>query len=63
MKLFPLFTYLQAIGNLLPTHLSKYKSELKQNGTQEDTLFLVQFPIPFHMVYSFLLRLLALKNN
>ena len=39
-------------------HLSKRPSDLKQNYTQKRHQFLAKFSIPFHMVYSILLRVL-----
>ena len=60
MKLFPLFTYMQAIGNLLPTPFSKYPCELKQNGTQENTQF--SETVSYPLSHGIFLRVLALKT-
>ena len=45
------------------SHLSKCQSDLKQNGTQKRHHFLAQFSMPFHMMWSVLLRVLARKNT
>ena len=44
-------------------HFSKPLSDLKQNGTQKRHHFLAQFSIPFHMVWSVLLRVVAQKTT
>ena len=41
---------------------SKRQTDLKQNGSQKEHHFLAKFSIPFHMVWSVLLRELAKKT-
>ena len=52
----------KAVNLISMAHLAKRISDLKQNGTQERHHFLAQFSIPFHMVCSDLLRVLASKT-
>jgi len=45
------------------SHLAKRISDLKQNGTQKRHHFVAQVSIPFHMVSSVLLRVLASETT